>query len=99
LFALASWLPRTVPLVMAWVGVFLLLPATGEMLREATGSRKWLLLSLWRDVRLIGTWCFGAADRPRELELLYPSMIVVSAVCLMSIAAVLPRLRATRVVP
>jgi hypothetical protein len=31
--------------------------------------------------------------------LLYPSMIVVSAVCLMSIAAVLPRLRATRVVP
>jgi ABC-2 type transport system permease protein len=99
LFALASWLPRTVPLVMAWVGVFLLLPATGEMLRDATGSRMWLLLSLWRDVRLIGTWCFGAADQPRELELLYPSMIVAAAVCVLSIAAVLPRLRATRVVP
>jgi ABC-2 type transport system permease protein len=98
LFALASWLPRTVPLVMAWTGVFAFLPAAGGLLRQAFDDRRWLLLGLWRDVRLVGTWCFGGIDTDRELELLYPSMMIVAAVCVVSIACVIPRLRGARVV-
>ena len=98
LFALASWLPRTVPLVMAWVGVFAFLPAAGGLLREAFDDRRWLLLGLWRDVRLVGTWCFGGIDTDRELQLLYPSLAIVAAVCVASLLVSIPRLRGAKVV-
>lgn len=98
LLALASWLPRTVPLVMAWTGIFAFLPVAGGLLREAYGERRWLLLSLWRDVRLIGTWFFGAVDTQRELELLNPSLLTVALVCVAAMIAIWPRIRAARIV-
>lgn len=98
LFALSSWLPRTVPLVMAWTGIFAFLPAAGGLLRQAFDDRRWLLLGLWRDVRLVGTWCFGGIDTDRELQLLQPSIGIVVAVCVVSVLVVLPRLRGARVV-
>lgn len=98
LFALASWLPRTVPLVMAWTGLFAFMPAAGGLLRQAFDDRRWLLMGLWRDVRLVGTWCFGGIDTDRELQLLQPSILIVIAVCVASLLSVLPRLRAAKVV-
>lgn len=98
LFALASWLQRTVPLVMAWACLFVFLPALGGLLRQAYGDRHWLLLGIWRNARLVGTWCFGGIDTDRELQLIYPATAIVAAVCLLSAIAVIPRLRAVRVV-
>jgi len=98
LFAVASWLPRTVPLVMAWVGVFAFLPATGRLLREAFDDRRWLLLGLWRDVQLVGTWCFGGIDTEREQELIHPAMCIVAAVCVASLLVSIPRLRGAKVI-
>lgn len=98
LFALASWLQKTVPLVMAWACVFVLMPVVGGLLRRVFDDRSWLLLSLWRDIRLVGTWCFGGIDTDRELQLLYPSLAIVAAVCVVSFLAVIPRIRAVRVV-
>lgn len=98
LIALATWLPRTVQLVMAWVGIFAFLPLIGGLLREALGNRQWLLLALWRDLRLIGLWCFGAVSEDADAKLLVPAMCVVVAVCVVSLIAVLPRLRGSRVV-
>ena len=60
--------------------------------------RRWLLMGLWRDVRLVGTWCFGGIDTDRELQLLQPSILIVIAVCVASLLSVLPRLRAAKVV-
>jgi len=98
LFALAAWLPRTVPLVMAWSCIFLLLPAFGAILRSAYGDRRWLLMALWRDMRLIGSWCFGALESGRDSPLLVGSIAVVLAVCAASAVAILPRVRAIKVV-
>jgi hypothetical protein len=98
LFALASWLQKTVPLVMAWACLFVLLPAVGALLRRVYGDRSWLLLSLWRDIRLVGTWCFGGIDTDRELRLLVPSICIVAVVCVVSAVAIVPRVRAVRVV-
>jgi len=98
LFALAAWLPRTVPLVMAWSCIFVLLPAFGAILRSAYGDRRWLLVALWRDLRLIGSWCFGALDPVRESPLLAGAVAVVAAVCVASAAAIVPRVRAIKVV-
>lgn len=99
LFALASWLQKTVPLVMAWACLFILMPALGGLLRQAFDDRRWLLLGIWRDVRLVGTWCFGGIDTEREMQLLQPSIMIVVIVCVVSLIALIPRVRAVRVVP
>jgi ABC-2 type transport system permease protein len=98
LFALASWLPKTVPLVMAWSCIFVLSPAFAAVLRSAYGDRNWLLLALWRDMRMIGSWCFGAVDPSRETVPLGGAIAVVAAVCVASALAIIPRVRAIKVV-
>ncbi|HZN34814.1 MAG TPA: hypothetical protein VFB80_13390 [Pirellulaceae bacterium] len=98
LFALAAWLHKTVPLVMAWACLFVLLPALGELLQDVFDDRHWLLLSLWRDIRLVGTWFFGGIDTERELAMLNPSLAIVLGVCIVSTLALVPRVRAVRVV-
>ena len=98
LFALASWLQKTVPLVMAWACLFVMIPALALLLRGVFDDRRWLLLILWRDIRLLGTWCFGGVDTDRELQLLVPAAVIVVLVCLVSVVALVPRVRAVRVV-
>jgi ABC-2 type transport system permease protein len=98
LAASAAWLQRTVPLVMGWSFLFVLLPAFGGVLRHAYGDRRWLLLNLWHNVRLLGTWCFGAIDRPKDSELLGGAAAVVLVVCAASALAIIPRVRAVKVV-
>jgi ABC-2 type transport system permease protein len=98
LFALASWLQKTVPLVMAWACLFVLLPAIGALLHEVYDNRQWQLLMLWRNMRLFGTWCFGGIDTDRELELLPPAVAIVIGVCIVSALVLIPRVRAVRVV-
>jgi len=98
LFAMASWLQKTVPLVMAWTCLFVMIPALAALLRGAFDDRNWLLLMLWRDLRLLGTWCFGGI-RDRDQQMLLPAAVVVLAVCLVSALALIPRIRAVRVVP
>lgn len=98
LFALASWLHKTVPLVMAWACLFVMIPALASLLRRAFDDRDWLLLILWRDMRLLGTWCFGGVDTDRELQLLGPAAVIVLLVCVVSVISLVPRVRAVRVV-
>jgi ABC-type transport system involved in multi-copper enzyme maturation permease subunit len=98
LFALASWLQRTVPLVMSWACLFIFLPAVGMILRRVHDDRHWLLLMLWRDIRLLGSWCFGALHSHRDSQLVGWAALVVAAVCVASAVALIPRVRAVKVV-
>ena len=99
LFALTSWLRDTVPVVMSWACVFVLLPALGRLLAGVYDDRYWELLILWQDVRLLGTWCFGGIDNAREIQLLHPAIAVVVGVCIVSTVALIPRVvRAVKVV-
>lgn len=97
LFALASWLRKTVPLVMSWACIFVLLPAVAEILRQTYDNRHWRLLMFWRDIRVLGSWCFGALSK-NEAELLTGATWVVVAVWVVCILALIPRVRAVRVV-
>jgi ABC-type transport system involved in multi-copper enzyme maturation permease subunit len=97
LFALASWLNKTVPLVMSWSCVFVLLPALGEILRHTFDDRRWRLLMFWRDIRLLGNWCFGSLSDRDSPMVLWASLVVVS-VWLVCALAVIPRVRAVKVV-
>ncbi len=97
LFALASWLQRTVPLIMSWACIFVFLPALGVLMRELYDDRRWLWLMLWRDVRILGSWCFNDLSR-RDEELFVGAVVVVAVVCIGSILAFIPRVRAVKVV-
>ena len=97
LFALASWLHKSVPLVMSWACIFVLLPAVGEVLRQTYDDRRWRLLMFWRDIRLLGSWFFGALS-DNDTQLLTGAVWVVLAVWVVCILAIIPRVRAVRVV-
>jgi len=98
LFAMAAWLQKTVPLVMLWACVFIMTPALAALLGEVFDDRRWRLLMLWRNIRLLGTWCFGGVDSAGELELLQPAAWIVLCVCVVSFLLILPRIRAVKVV-
>ncbi len=97
LFALASWLQKTVPLVMSWACIFVLLPALGEVLRHVFDNRMWRLLSFWRNLRLLGSWCFGALSE-REMQQVGWAAVVVLILCILCALISLPRVRAVRVI-
>lgn len=97
LFAMASWIQKTVPLVMTWACLFVLVPAIGRLLHHVYDDRHWLLLLIWRDIRLLGSWCFGAL-RDRDAPLLGWAALIVAAVCVASAIALVPKVRAVKVV-
>jgi ABC-type transport system involved in multi-copper enzyme maturation permease subunit len=97
LFALASWLNKTVPLVMSWACIFVLLPGLGEMLRKTYGDGRWRLLSFWGDIRLLGNWCFGSTTE-REGRLVVWAVATVVAVWIVCAIAIVPRVRAVQVI-
>ena len=98
LFALTSWLQKTVPLVMAWACLFVLLPAVALLMREVYGGRNWQLLMLWRDLRLAGTWCFGGIDSDNELALIKPALAIIVGAWALSSVIIAANVRAVKVV-
>jgi len=98
MFAMASWLQKTVPLVMSWACLFLFLPTVAMILRRAYDDRNWMLLMLWRDIRQLGDWCFGAIDSERDAPLLGWAALIVLGVCVVSAIALIPKVRAVKVV-
>jgi ABC-type transport system involved in multi-copper enzyme maturation permease subunit len=98
LFAAAAWLQKTVPLVMFWTCMFILVPAIANLLYAVYDRNAyWLLPWYWNDIRLVGTWCFGAIDSDPQKELFSWSLAIVCGVCAASALSIFPRLRATNV--
>jgi len=97
LFALASWLHKNVPLVLSWACIFVLLPALGEILRQAYDDRRWRLLMFWRDLRLLGSWCFDSLS-DSDLQVLPGAFWIVAIVWVVCLLAIIPRVRAVKVV-
>jgi hypothetical protein len=99
LAAIGSWVQRTVPLVMIWTCIFMLLPVLGETLRRIHDNRMWRLLNLRYDLHLIGSWCFGAIEHRRiEPQMVFWAAWIVPAVCVLSLLLLLRRVRAVEVV-
>jgi|TARA_B100000427_G_C15478916_1_gene582014 ABC-2 type transport system permease protein len=99
LFALVSWMPKPVPLVMLWGGLFVFLPILSRILtfamrepgvrrRIALEESPWRLLDFWYDLFVVGNSFFGI-DKP----LLTGATLVVCAICIFSVIAIVIRLR------
>lgn len=97
LFALASWLNKTVPLVMSWACIFVLLRVLGGILHETYGDSRWRLLMFWHDIRLMGNWCFGSISE-RDSDLVVWAAATVAAVWIVCAVAIIPRVRAVQVI-
>jgi hypothetical protein len=69
LVAAATWLRRTVPLIMAWTTLFLFMRLLASSLVDGLQyDARWRLIDLWNDTYLLGNVCLGIA-----LESLRPS--------------------------
>jgi ABC-2 type transport system permease protein len=97
IFAIAAWVPRTVPLVMTWLGLFVLLKGLADAMRAIDGNRYWLLLGFWDDMHRLGRWCFGSLDEKRIPSAGY-CLAVLSVLCVVSLILIVRRVRAVEVV-
>src|SRR4029077_3293021 len=97
LFAIAAWVPRTVPLVMTWLGIFVLVQALAEALRAINDNRRWLLLSIWGDMQRLGRWCFGTLDAGKQ-PTAEQCALALAALCVVCLVLILSRVRAVEVV-
>jgi ABC-2 type transport system permease protein len=97
IFAIAAWVPRTVPLVMTWLGLFVLLKGLADAMRAIDGNRYWLLLGFWDNMHRLGRWCFGSLDENK-----IPSagwcLMVLTALCAISLVLIVRRVKAVEVV-
>ncbi|MSQ95023.1 MAG: hypothetical protein EXR98_10775 [Gemmataceae bacterium] len=89
LVATASWMRRTMPLIMVWMSLFFFLRLLANILVDGLRYNvRWRLLDLWNDLTLLGQGCLGYASDDISPKL-HPEfweaglvLIGVSVVCL-----------------
>ena len=57
--AAASWLRRTMPLIMVWTSVFMFVRLLASMLVDLRYGDRWRLIDLWNDLCVVGSRCLG----------------------------------------
>ncbi|REJ87159.1 MAG: hypothetical protein DWQ34_25610 [Planctomycetota bacterium] len=97
LFAIASWVHRAVPLVMCWLGVFVLLRLLADTARAISDDRRWLLLGIWENMDRVGSWCFGAGN-PDKTPSVGLCLTVLVGLCIICLIVIVRRVRAIEVV-
>jgi hypothetical protein len=102
LLATATWLRRTVPLIMAWVTLFSFMRfLTSALVDGIDLDVRWRLLDLWNCTYLVGAACLGmdrSSLRPRLQPEWYEALAVLVVVCLLCLAYLVARIRAAEVV-
>ncbi len=82
--ATAVSLRRTVPLVIVWMGLFVLSRLLANWLTQVTQDERWRLLDIWNDLYLCGVWCLGVEHgtvRPQPQPGYGAAALAVGVVC------------------
>ena len=83
--ATAVWVRQTVPMVMVWMGLFVLLRLlAGWVVDGLKADPEWRLIDLWNDLYLVGLWCLQADPatvRPQPQPAYWQAAAVVAGVC------------------
>ena len=88
LVTVASWVRRTMPLVMVWTAMFMFVRLLASMLVDLKYGDRWRLIDLWNNLCIVGSWCLGfesytlgPSGQPTFLE---ASLVLlgVSVICL-----------------
>jgi ABC-type transport system involved in multi-copper enzyme maturation permease subunit len=102
LLATASWLRRTVPLIMAWTTLFVFCRflANAVVDRLPPGARwdpHWRLIDLWNNAYLVGAACLGVGPRARQPDW-REAALILTGVSLLCLIYLVRRIRAVEIV-
>jgi len=102
LVATATWLRRTVPLIMVWTALFLFVRLlTGALVDGLHLDARWRLFDLWNDMYVVGSTMLGLArDKipPSPQPAWYEAAFVLGALCVLCLSYLSLRIRAVEVV-
>lgn len=100
LLATASWLRKTVPLIMAWTTLFAFTRLLASALVDGLNyDARWRLIDLWNNTFLVGNQCLGVASsggRPQPAW--QEAALVLAVACVCCIVYLHRRVRAVEVV-
>jgi ABC-2 type transport system permease protein len=102
LVATATWLRRTVPLIMVWTTLFFFFSLLGKTLVDGFHyDRRWRLIDLWNDTYLLGNACLGMAHEtilPVEQPAVHEAGLLLGALSLLCLIYLSLRIRAVEIV-
>ncbi len=102
LVATATWLKRTVPMIMTWATMFLFPRLVAPLLVDGLHfDARWRLIDLWNDTYLLGNWCLGIdleQIRPSPQPAFAEAAAVVVILCAVCLTYLLRRVRAFDIV-
>jgi len=102
LVATASWMRRTIPLIMVWMSLFFFLRLVARLLVEGLKyDVRWRLLDLWNDMCLVGQWCLSIDHegiRPLPQPEYWEAGVALAGVCIACLIYLSRRTRAVEVV-
>jgi ABC-type transport system involved in multi-copper enzyme maturation permease subunit len=102
LVAIASRMRTTVPLVLTWTAIFVLLGRIAYRLVDVMHlDARWRLIDLWNDCYLVGNWCLGNVIdnlRPQPQPEIWLAALTLLGVCLVCVASQVRRLNAVEIV-
>ncbi len=102
LVATASWMRRTIPLIMVWISLFFFLRMVARLLVDGLrNDARWRLLDLWNDMCLLGQWCLDidhATIRPLPQPDYWEAAVVLAGVCALCLIYLSRRTRSVEVV-
>lgn len=102
LVAMASWMRRTLPLVMSWSALFLFFRLVSELLVDQLHWHEaWRVLDLWNNLRLVGASCLQIDPLrvdPQPQPPVALAALVLGVVCLVCLNYLNLRTRAVEIV-
>jgi ABC-2 type transport system permease protein len=101
LVSAASWLRRTMPLVMVWTSLFLFVRLFSSILVELKYGERWRLIDLWNDLCVVGSACLGFESYtmgPAGQPTLVEASLVLGGVCVLCLIYLALRTRAVQIV-
>jgi ABC-type transport system involved in multi-copper enzyme maturation permease subunit len=105
--AIASWVRKTVPLIMIWVGILFFGRALADALVDGLGlDARWRLVDMWNNLYLVGSWCLDVAPQLeterrfvfRPQPEVWEAVLVLAAVGLACLIYLDKRIRAVEIV-
>jgi hypothetical protein len=102
LLATATWLRRTVPMIMVWTTCFLFLRLLAASLVDGLHYHpRWRLIDLWNSTYLVGNACLGVAHasiRPAPQPATWEAALVLGVLCGLCATYLNLRIRAVEIV-
>jgi ABC-2 type transport system permease protein len=103
LVATASWLRRSVPLIMTWTTLFVFLKALSlALVEDLHYDVRWRLLDLWSDALVVGNYLLNVVPQEGRssspLPEWYEGALVLGGVCVVCLTYLTLRIRAVEIV-